>query len=157
MKPFPLIFCLLLTWLAGLPGQALAASQALESLRGMEAVPATEPPPALRDFINDKEGKPAGIYRHIGRRPIFAAGCSKSSPAGSGRRPSPSEAIRARATETGRSGVTVIGYADISSPTVVSASRPATRSRSVTLMTPTSWSAGCLSSSARSRLTSRPN
>jgi len=27
-------------------------------------------------FIDDKAGKPAGIYRHIGRRPIFAAGNS---------------------------------------------------------------------------------
>ncbi|WP_040353399.1 HAD family hydrolase [Blastopirellula marina] len=28
------------------------------------------------DFIDDKAGKPVGIYRHIGRRPIFAAGNS---------------------------------------------------------------------------------
>jgi phosphoglycolate phosphatase-like HAD superfamily hydrolase len=28
------------------------------------------------DFIDDKEGKPVGIYQHIGRRPIFAAGNS---------------------------------------------------------------------------------
>jgi hypothetical protein len=28
------------------------------------------------DFIDDKEGKPAGIQRHIGRRPIFAFGNS---------------------------------------------------------------------------------
>src|SRR5690606_34861229 len=27
-------------------------------------------------FVDDKEGKPVGIYRHIGRRPIFAAGNS---------------------------------------------------------------------------------
>jgi phosphoglycolate phosphatase-like HAD superfamily hydrolase len=27
-------------------------------------------------FINDKAGKPVGIYQHIGRRPIFAAGNS---------------------------------------------------------------------------------
>lgn len=27
-------------------------------------------------FIDDKEGKPVGIYQHIGRRPIFAAGNS---------------------------------------------------------------------------------
>ena len=27
-------------------------------------------------FINDKEGKPVGIHRHIGRRPVFAAGNS---------------------------------------------------------------------------------
>ena len=52
MKPFPLIFSLVLTCVAG---QAFAASQALESLRGTEAVPAAEPPPAMRDFINDKE------------------------------------------------------------------------------------------------------
>jgi len=58
MKPFPLIVSLVLTCVAGLAGQALAASQALESLRGMEAVPATEPPPAMRDFINDKENIP---------------------------------------------------------------------------------------------------
>jgi len=28
------------------------------------------------DFIDDKEGKPLGINRHIGRRPVFAAGNS---------------------------------------------------------------------------------
>jgi phosphoglycolate phosphatase-like HAD superfamily hydrolase len=28
------------------------------------------------DFIDDKAGKPVGIHRHIGRRPIFAAGNS---------------------------------------------------------------------------------
>jgi len=28
------------------------------------------------DFIDDKEGKPAGIQKHIGRRPIFAFGNS---------------------------------------------------------------------------------
>jgi phosphoglycolate phosphatase-like HAD superfamily hydrolase len=28
------------------------------------------------DFIDDKAGKPVGIYQHIGRRPIFAAGNS---------------------------------------------------------------------------------
>ena len=28
------------------------------------------------DFIDDKEGKPVAIHRHIGRRPIFAAGNS---------------------------------------------------------------------------------
>jgi len=28
------------------------------------------------DFIDDKEGKPVGIYQHIGRLPIFAAGNS---------------------------------------------------------------------------------
>ncbi len=27
-------------------------------------------------FVDDKAGKPAGIYRHIGRRPVFAAGNS---------------------------------------------------------------------------------
>ena len=27
-------------------------------------------------FVDDKEGKPIGIYQHIGRRPIFAAGNS---------------------------------------------------------------------------------
>ena len=60
MKPFPLIFSLLLIGVAGLvgPSQVLAASQVVESLRGMEAVPATEPPPAMRDFINDKENIP---------------------------------------------------------------------------------------------------
>ena len=29
-------------------------------------------------FINDKAGKPVGIYEHIGRRPIFAFGNSDS-------------------------------------------------------------------------------
>lgn len=28
------------------------------------------------DFVDDKEGKPAGIHLHIGRRPVFAAGNS---------------------------------------------------------------------------------
>nr|WP_321450858.1 HAD family hydrolase [uncultured Carboxylicivirga sp.] len=28
------------------------------------------------EFIDDKEGKPVGIYRHIGRKPIFCAGNS---------------------------------------------------------------------------------
>jgi hypothetical protein len=30
------------------------------------------------DFINDKAGKPVGIYNHIGRRPILAFGNSDS-------------------------------------------------------------------------------
>ena len=30
------------------------------------------------DFINDKAGKPVGIYQHIGRRPILAFGNSDS-------------------------------------------------------------------------------
>jgi hypothetical protein len=30
------------------------------------------------DFINDKAGKPMGIYEHIGRRPILAFGNSDS-------------------------------------------------------------------------------
>jgi hypothetical protein len=30
------------------------------------------------DFINDKAGKPVGIYEHIGRRPILAFGNSDS-------------------------------------------------------------------------------
>jgi hypothetical protein len=45
------------------------------------------------DFINDKAGKPVGIYEHIGRRPILAFGNSDSdmqmieySMAGQGRR-----------------------------------------------------------------------
>lgn len=58
MKPYPLIFSFLLVCMAGLAGQTLAGTPALESLRGMEAVPATEPPPALRDYINDKENIP---------------------------------------------------------------------------------------------------
>src|SRR3546814_8377187 len=37
-------------------------------------------PQVLKDsaiaFIDDKEGKPVGIARHIGRRPIFVAGNS---------------------------------------------------------------------------------
>ncbi|MEM0966672.1 MAG: HAD family hydrolase, partial [Verrucomicrobiota bacterium] len=28
------------------------------------------------DFVNDKEGKPVGIQRHIGKKPIFASGNS---------------------------------------------------------------------------------
>ena len=30
------------------------------------------------DFVNDKAGKPVGIYEHIGRRPILAFGNSDS-------------------------------------------------------------------------------
>jgi hypothetical protein len=30
------------------------------------------------DFVNDKAGKPVGIYQHIGRRPILAFGNSDS-------------------------------------------------------------------------------
>ena len=58
MKPISVMVSLLLACAAGLAGQVLAGSPALESLRGMEPVTATEPPPALRDYINDKENIP---------------------------------------------------------------------------------------------------
>lgn len=55
MKPSTLFSSLLLVCLIGLAGQVSAADAALASLRGMAEVTATEPPPELRDYINDKE------------------------------------------------------------------------------------------------------
>ena len=56
------------------PGQVLGSSIVLEyQLRGDEPVLVRQP---KINFIDDKAGKPVGIHRHIGRRPIFAGGNS---------------------------------------------------------------------------------
>lgn len=58
MKPYALLYPVLLACLAGMAGQALAGTPALGSLRGAEALPAMQSPPPMRDFINDKENIP---------------------------------------------------------------------------------------------------
>lgn len=56
------------------PGQVVGSELKVQyELR--DGVPVIIKQPAL-DFIDDKQGKPAGIYQHIGRRPVFAAGNS---------------------------------------------------------------------------------
>lgn len=52
MKQSTFVVFIVVACLVGLAGQAVAD---LSSLRGAEPVPAMEPPPAMMDFINDKE------------------------------------------------------------------------------------------------------
>jgi phosphoserine phosphatase len=56
------------------PDQVVGSSGGLE-FRMDDGVPTLNKLPDI-DFVDDKEGKPVGIYRHIGRRPVFAAGNS---------------------------------------------------------------------------------
>ncbi len=56
------------------PEQVIGSSMVLEYVDGPDG-PSIQRQPEV-NFINDKAGKPIGIQRHIGKRPIFAGGNS---------------------------------------------------------------------------------
>jgi phosphoglycolate phosphatase-like HAD superfamily hydrolase len=56
------------------PEQVVGSSGALE-FRMDDGVPTLHKLPEI-NFVDDKAGKPVGIYRYIGRRPVFAGGNS---------------------------------------------------------------------------------
>lgn len=59
----------------GVPPEQVVGSELKVKYELQDGVPVIMKDSAL-DFIDDKEGKPAGIYQHIGRRPVFAGGNS---------------------------------------------------------------------------------
>jgi phosphoglycolate phosphatase-like HAD superfamily hydrolase len=59
----------------GIPPEQVIGSSGKLKFELRDGKPALVKLPAI-DFINDKEGKPAGIQEHIGRRPIAAFGNS---------------------------------------------------------------------------------
>jgi phosphoglycolate phosphatase-like HAD superfamily hydrolase len=76
----------------GIPPEQVVGSSVVAEFQVKDGKPALVRTPKI-DFINDKAGKPVGIYQHIGRRPILAFGNSDSdmqmieySMAGQGRR-----------------------------------------------------------------------
>ncbi|MFD0981323.1 HAD family hydrolase [Tropicimonas aquimaris] len=59
----------------GIPPSQVVGSQGNTSYQVVDGVPVLQKDGGI-SFIDDKEGKPVGIIRHIGQRPIFAAGNS---------------------------------------------------------------------------------
>jgi len=59
----------------GVPAEQVVGSELKAKFAMKNGIPVIEKLPSL-DFIDDKTGKPMGIYQHIGRRPVFAAGNS---------------------------------------------------------------------------------
>ena len=59
----------------GIPPQQVVGSEGNTSYRVEDGAPVLWKDGGI-SFIDDKEGKPVGIMRHIGKRPIFAAGNS---------------------------------------------------------------------------------
>ena len=59
----------------GVPAEQVVGSELKAKFAMKDGVPVIEKLPSL-DFIDDKTGKPMGIYQHIGRRPVFAGGNS---------------------------------------------------------------------------------
>jgi len=59
----------------GIPKERIVGSVIEMEFKLENGVPVIERKPAI-DFIDDKEGKPVGIHRHIGRRPVMAVGNS---------------------------------------------------------------------------------
>ena len=59
----------------GIPPEQVVGSSIKAKYEVRDGKPVIVKVPKL-NFIDDKEGKPVGIYQHIGRRPIFAAGNS---------------------------------------------------------------------------------
>ena len=59
----------------GIPPEQVIGSSIKAKYEVRDGKPVIVKIPEL-NFIDDKEGKPVGIYQHIGRRPIFAAGNS---------------------------------------------------------------------------------
>jgi len=61
----------------GIPPEQVVGSSIVAKFQMKDGKPALVRMPKI-DFINDKAGKPVGIYQHIGRRPILAFGNSDS-------------------------------------------------------------------------------
>ncbi|WP_211355830.1 HAD family hydrolase [Colwellia echini] len=59
----------------GIPPEQVVGSEIDSQFKLIDGIPTILREPKLL-FVDDKAGKPIGIYRHIGRRPIFAAGNS---------------------------------------------------------------------------------
>jgi phosphoglycolate phosphatase-like HAD superfamily hydrolase len=63
--------------LYGIPPEQVVGSSIVAEFQVKDGKPEMVRTPKI-DFINDKAGKPVGIYQHIGRRPILAFGNSDS-------------------------------------------------------------------------------
>jgi phosphoserine phosphatase len=61
----------------GIPPEQVVGSSIVAEFQEKDGKPVLVRKPKI-DFINDKAGKPVGIYQHIGRRPILAFGNSDS-------------------------------------------------------------------------------
>jgi len=61
----------------GIPRDQVVGSSVVSEFQVKDGKPALVRMPKI-DFVNDKAGKPVGIYEHIGRRPILAFGNSDS-------------------------------------------------------------------------------
>jgi hypothetical protein len=61
----------------GIPPEQVVGSSVVAEFRDKNGESELVRMPKI-DFINDKAGKPVGIYQHIGRRPILAFGNSDS-------------------------------------------------------------------------------
>jgi phosphoserine phosphatase len=61
----------------GIPPEQVVGSSVVAEFQVKNGKPVLVRTPKI-DFINDKAGKPVGIYQHIGRRPILAFGNSDS-------------------------------------------------------------------------------
>jgi phosphoserine phosphatase len=61
----------------GIPPEQVVGSSVVTEFKIKDGKPVLVRQPKI-DFINDKAGKPVGIYQHIGRRPILAFGNSDS-------------------------------------------------------------------------------
>jgi phosphoglycolate phosphatase-like HAD superfamily hydrolase len=61
----------------GIPPEQVVGSSAVSEFQVKDGKPALVRMPKI-GFVNDKAGKPVGIYEHIGRRPILAFGNSDS-------------------------------------------------------------------------------
>jgi phosphoserine phosphatase len=61
----------------GIPPERVIGSSAVAEFQVKDGQPVLVRQPKL-SFLNDKAGKPVGIYEHIGRRPILAFGNSDS-------------------------------------------------------------------------------
>ena len=59
----------------GIPPERVVGSSAVAKFQIKDGEPAIVRQPKI-NFVNDKAGKPVGIYQHIGRRPILAFGNS---------------------------------------------------------------------------------
>ncbi|WP_269540591.1 HAD family hydrolase [Cerasicoccus fimbriatus] len=59
----------------GVPAEQVIGSELEVKFEMQNGVPVILKNPKI-DYIDDKTGKPVGIYQHIGRRPVFAAGNS---------------------------------------------------------------------------------
>jgi phosphoserine phosphatase len=61
----------------GIPPEQVVGSSVVAEFKIQDGKPVLERMPKI-DFVNDKAGKPVGIYEHIGRRPTLAFGNSDS-------------------------------------------------------------------------------